>query len=86
MIGIVLLYAIGPLLITLIGVVLMNLFDCEWVRILAISCRIKMIEPIISYIIFMYWLVPFTLPTGLPVAGVLAIILVLRLVMLKQRH
>ena len=86
LIGVVVLYAIAPFLITLAGGVLMNLFGCEMVRILTITCPNQMMAEILPYMVFMYWLAPFTLPTGLPVAGVLAIIFVLRLVMLERRH
>jgi len=86
LIGLVLLYAILPVILPFVGVRLFDLLGCD-----AggsgpqITCP-NQIEEILTYMMLTYWFAIFTLPTGFLVAGVLVIILVLRFVMLERRH
>ncbi|MCT7955211.1 hypothetical protein [Laspinema palackyanum] len=77
--------AIFPFFLAFAGVGLVNLLGCGGSG-PEITCPNQMMGEILTYMVLMHWLALITLPTGLLVAGVLVIILVLRLVMLERRH
>lgn len=86
LIAIVLLYAIFPILIAFAGFGLAELFGCQSGGSgPQFTCPNPEMGKLFTYMGFMHWFGLVTLPTGLPVAGVLVIILALRLVMLQQR-
>ncbi|WP_254566792.1 hypothetical protein [Oscillatoria sp. HE19RPO] len=85
LIGLAVLYAILPVILPFIGVRLVELLGCDTGGPGPQTACPDLVETILTYMILTYWFGIFTLPTGFLVAGVLVIILVLRLVMLKQR-
>jgi hypothetical protein len=85
LIGLVVLYAILPVILAFAGVGLSHLFGCGGSG-PQITCSNQMMGQILTYMFMMHWFALFTVPTGFLVAGVLSIIFVLRLVMLARRH
>jgi hypothetical protein len=84
LIAVVILYAISPFLITFAGAGLAGLFGCNGGRV-ENNCPSPEMAEFFTTLTVVHWLAMVTLPTGLLVAGVLAIILVLRLIMLQRR-
>ncbi len=79
------LYAILPVILPFFGVRLVDVLGCDAAGPGPQTTCPDLVEKILIYMMLTYWFGIFTIPTGFLVAGVLVIILVLRLVMLKQR-
>ncbi len=82
LLGIAILYAIAPLIVTVIGLRLVSVFGCSVSGIIVNCPNRPKLGSLLTYMIFSHWLAIFTVPSG----GIAIIILGVKLfVTLEQR-
>jgi hypothetical protein len=82
LLGIAILYAIAPLIVTVIGLRLISVFGCSVSGIIVTCPNHRKLGSLLTYMISSHWLAIFTVPSG----GIAIIVLGVKLfVTLQQR-